>query len=749
MNTFLEAIRVVGILFGLILHAVLIGVIILRRNRKPSEGVFLALAFAIFLWFLGLTGALILPANPRAADVTARVTERIEEMVAAPTPPGDAAAATPGLHLIRYFHLLSAIGLVFIPPLMLHTVISFYSYRFQPLAWWVKGLLLLTVYAPTAYYLNHFDGFLREPPRLDIVNSWVWGLVRPLAAQTTLYFFAFSTILYRAATQADRRDEQKFYNALALTLVSIGIVVFVTYVVGVPDRSASPEAADYLDLLCILSPAVPTAVFSYYVYRYYTMEVFLRRSVLYFFASLMTLIAYAFLIGGLRQTLAGYERLNYTLVEGLLLVALFGLLQALIKGVGWAAGRWSGRSPYTLRAAVGELTRRMSFASGADADLLIGLVEERLQELFRIRPVRIVVDQRLLATGKAADSGAWTPLRPADAAFLAAVPAALAEWEKNGRAPFDLFRPPTPAQLEVLRAFDSEYLIPLAGDAGVFGVLSAGRRPILQPLLPEERELFVAFSLQLTTVLHNMALLAEKIALQARMFENEKLVTLGMLSATVAHEVRNPLSSIKAIVQVMAQDAREEPQKTDLAVILGEIDRLTRVVSQLLSFARGDARPVDGRQEVGRIVDDVLLLLKNEAAAKGIAVERRVAESVARRAVPSAPVRDALFNLVLNAVQAVGKGDAVSVLADPGADGGLRLTVKDTGAGIPEQMRDRVFEPFFTTKQTGTGLGLPIVRQRVESLGGQVRLRADGEPAKVTIELPETVFRPEEEAAAV
>jgi signal transduction histidine kinase len=210
------------------------------------------------------------------------------------------------------------------------------------------------------------------------------------------------------------------------------------------------------------------------------------------------------------------------------------------------------------------------------------------------------------------------------------------------------------------------------------------------------------------------------------------------MAATVAHEVRNPLSAIKSIAQVLREDDYiKREYARDLELIVGETDRLTRSVTQMLSFAR--TAPLEGEpRRVGELLESVLLLLRREAAERRVSLKAdAAAQDEELDGAAAAALRDALTNLLLNALHATPAGGRVE-LASGVEEGALKVTVTDTGPGVPFEHRERIWEPFFTRKQRGTGLGLAIVRKRVEEAGGHARLAPQraGEGARFELMLP-------------
>jgi signal transduction histidine kinase len=199
-------------------------------------------------------------------------------------------------------------------------------------------------------------------------------------------------------------------------------------------------------------------------------------------------------------------------------------------------------------------------------------------------------------------------------------------------------------------------------------------------------------------------------------------VALGQLAATVAHEIKNPLSAIKSIAQVMRED--EEVSREygrDLDLITGEVDRLSRSVSQLLSFSRPSAGAVTPAT-LRETVETVLRLTRAEAQQRGVIIHTELKANPTLSGETAAACQEILLNLTLNALQALDHGGNMQIACDEVGSTHWQLSVADDGAGIPFELQTKIFEPFFTTKQRGTGLGLAIVARRVRELGGEIKV---------------------------
>jgi two-component system sensor histidine kinase HydH len=223
----------------------------------------------------------------------------------------------------------------------------------------------------------------------------------------------------------------------------------------------------------------------------------------------------------------------------------------------------------------------------------------------------------------------------------------------------------------------------------------------------------------------------------------EKQLLLARLLARLAHEIRNPLSSLDIHVQLLEEDLTQlAPQVTERAagrfeIIHGELHRLENIVKHFVRLAGPSALDLEVI-EIGRVLSHVCELLRPEAAARGIDIALAVTEGLPPMTADAGQLTQALVNLVINAIQAVDRNGRIEVGAAPGREAGvLRVQIRDSGPGVPPDKRATVFEPFFTTKPEGSGLGLWIAQQIVLAHGGAIELaEAPAGGALFTLELP-------------
>ncbi len=235
--------------------------------------------------------------------------------------------------------------------------------------------------------------------------------------------------------------------------------------------------------------------------------------------------------------------------------------------------------------------------------------------------------------------------------------------------------------------------------------------------------------------------ITEKKKLEERLLQSERLATIGRMSAKVAHEIRNPLSSIslnselleEEIVSYKGVDSSEA--KALLKSITRELDRLTEITDDYLRFAKLPA-PHLKELTVNRMVSDLLSMLEPEMEGRGVKVERRLAPRLPKVKADHQQLRRALLNMLKNSLEAMPDGGEIKVTTGADTDSVL-IKISDTGTGIRSEHMDRIFTPFFSTKEMGTGLGLPLAQQIVAEHGGEITCSSEiGKGASFVVALP-------------
>ena len=218
---------------------------------------------------------------------------------------------------------------------------------------------------------------------------------------------------------------------------------------------------------------------------------------------------------------------------------------------------------------------------------------------------------------------------------------------------------------------------------------------------------------------------------------SQRLASLGSLAAGVAHEIRNPLSSIKGFATYFRDRYKDNPEDSGTAqIMIEEVDRLNRVISQLLELSRPSGLRLEN-MDLASIIRHVLVLTGEEAREKGLSLRADLPEKPVTAPVDHDKIEQALLNIVLNALQASESGGSVTVALKREPGGRALVSVADTGKGISREDLPRIFDPYFTTKPSGTGLGLAIVHKIVEAHGGEIRAVSEkGQGTTMEIYIP-------------
>jgi len=219
--------------------------------------------------------------------------------------------------------------------------------------------------------------------------------------------------------------------------------------------------------------------------------------------------------------------------------------------------------------------------------------------------------------------------------------------------------------------------------------------------------------------------LSEIQSLKKTLARSQRLASVGRLAAGVAHEIRNPLSSIKGFATYFKERFEKQPEDRETAeIMIQEVDRLNRVVSQLLEFARPvsvTGKPVN----LKKLIQDSLKLIEQQVQDKNIQVIIHPAQELDDLFLDSDKISQILLNLYLNALDAMGNGGSLTIAFGPHPwKQGVEISVADTGVGIDEKDLPNIFDPYFTRKPNGTGIGLAIVHNIVEAHNGEVKVES-------------------------
>ncbi|OLE50990.1 MAG: hypothetical protein AUG51_24780 [Acidobacteria bacterium 13_1_20CM_3_53_8] len=694
----LEAIQLIGYSTGAALH-LWMGALLWRRRRGLNrvERVLLALTLGFGLWHasnLFITLHTVLGLDIERWSTLMRIADTVAVM---------SITLSYSLLLHAHLHLWAAansrplrlnervrIFLSYIPALFLFIVV--------PLIW--QG-----AYAPLFVKVSRY-----------VLPFAVW-------AAYVLALVAATDILI--ARRSESASERRWMMIVAASLLIIAVMVIATYGFHLGEGTS---LGLYLKTITNLGSLLPSALIAYYIYRYHYLELIIKESLIIASFAAVVLAIYLYGIRTFAEWVTARYGLRAGAVEALLIL---GLALSAAPFRRWLENRF--RKLFEQEASLyRDVVARIGSLGGRYKELpeLLRFAEERTAQTLGLRSVRIIprsFDSMEESSGQNEDKTEARQIESEDERFAIRTEGILKLAQESGLSVIE----GEPG----LRELGCDLAFPLKRENELFGVMLVEGSP--DALTDDARAVLEVLAGQIAIAIEDCWLVEKNVKLEKRVAHGERLAALGQMAATVAHEVKNPLSAIKSIAQVMSEDEKLMGEYSrDLSLIIGETDRLSRSVTQLLSFAR-HSPPPGAPSRVDDLVQTVVDLFRPEARTRNVTLEIRCDVDTELNGASAAAVRDALSNLLINAAQATPRGGRVRIEAAKDNDS-ICISVTDSGPGVPVSVRQKIWEPFFTTRQRGTGLGLAIVRKRMEEIGGRARLSTstNGQGARFELLIP-------------
>jgi signal transduction histidine kinase len=271
-----------------------------------------------------------------------------------------------------------------------------------------------------------------------------------------------------------------------------------------------------------------------------------------------------------------------------------------------------------------------------------------------------------------------------------------------------------------MKDLNASLIVPIRHKGMLMGILSFKPRPPRRPILTQELEMIQSLASQTAMSVASALLMEDKLKLEREVNRKERMASIGQMATTLAHDIKNPLSSIRSITQTLQEQFQDPSVKHDLDVIVHEVDRLNYSLNQLLQFARSSSQDMTDTSLV-MTMDHVIKILQNECKSQGIQILHQYNGNIPAVFASNFGLQDIFLNLLLNAIQAMPAGGEIVVQYDVDRSA-VRMMISDSGPGIRPELLSRIFDPFFTTKQKGTGLGLAIVKQKLSEFGADIEV---------------------------
>jgi len=571
-------------------------------------------------------------------------------------------------------------GLCLLPALLLHLHMEYAETR---------GLLQVKAWKRAVLALFYLAGLYLALGRIPLlVRGGHFDFVGPGNSLGTGFAIVLSVALAwcagwerRFATTAPDRAQRYFHCALLLFFALAFLGTGVLHVAPYPISKPTSEA---LETAFFLLPMVPFTVLLELVYRRNFLQIGRQKNLLYAVSATFLALLYLSLVRRVGTWLEPW--LPPEASAAILLFVLVIFIEPLQRVLGRILRETAQLEMDRVQKLMAQIQQE---ARQGNLEKLVRFTERRIKEQFELREARLALpgNEKLLATG--AEAG-----------------------EPRAAFAFD------PHEFAILRDGKTEGMLHVEPHGATISGDTAAAIEFLCEQLPGALDL--------------CRLIEEKLRLERELAERERLALVGQMAASISHNLKNPLGSIKTILQVQLENP-ELPESIggETKMVLEEIGRLSTKLSQLLQFSRPAVRLADAvaHCDAATVIEEVVGVLFHEAERRGLKLRTQVSGLNARVAVSPEALNDIVSNLVVNALEAAPRGGSVSVTAVR-EDGNLSLLVEDAGPGIPAALREKILQPFFTTKAQGTGLGLAIVARRVAEFGGKIDWESPKSPKK-------------------
>lgn len=528
--------------------------------------------------------------------------------------------------------------------------------------------------------------------------------------------------LWRTAQTTGHIHAKRFYLLLAVTMLLIaGLTTTFVYLL-----TYHPSATTGLTTMVGLLPLIPAVLFAFFVMRFQLLPLILERTLVYGAVVMGVMLFHQVVLREAVSPVEDLYRLNFGVIEGAIALAVILLYPPLRTRVA-AALQSLMDSSAVRRTERQRLAVQLAARSGDSAADLLDWFTAVMQRSFGSKlGAAWLSDREGRVITQSGDSGLLGDRQ------VQQLHAAMAQAEDQFVTRYSATDPQLVEFLDSVRAG----ALLRFEHADISGLFLIGCRQWGQPPAEEDLSALSLLVEQFGITLHNSQLLALQVAAEHRVLQQEKLSTLGLIAGSLAHEIKNPLSSIKTITRVLAEDLGPgSPYAEDLRMITGEIERLATSTSELLAAAR-PPRNDQPAASLAELLAPTLRLLQYLAGERQATLDVAIPEQIIVSSCDQVALREIIFNLISNAVEAAGAGGRVEFITRRESDK-LIIEVRDTGPGLSADQQSRMFEPFFTTKSTGTGLGLYIVARRARELGGEIDCRSiPGQGTTFLLKLP-------------
>lgn len=640
----------------------------------------------------------------------------------------------PFVTLDRFSLALIAVALLVIPSAMLHGAVRLNHslHNLRPSWDWRYAMAYLPcLLAPVMVYPAYTSesrllGACFEP----FVKGYMLMMLSMNVTAAAL-FLRYRTFIEAASTR-------KFLSQLAALVVALSVLVacygwfFRETVWDLPIRLAA-----------ILSPLSVIMLFLWYTLRDKLLPLVFERALVYGGSLVLIMLFHQVLVIPFAEAMQRESSLDVILVEGIVLVGVILAWPPLRNRVRESLRYLLSRNIFQVREAMRQLSLQICQQDSQSLNDLCSWFTRSSCELLSLEQVWIWFDDARIGAPQSWKSGSNGLCDPAitSAEMKSLDELLLNRNESNlGRAHLrDRSLSELCERLNVQHIFRCQF-------RNLHGLVLLGPRIRSDRFSEEQRASLSLLFDQFAATLFNRMVEQDRLRAERQAAQQEKLAVMGLLSGSLAHEIRNPLSSIRTIASLLREDLADQPaQANDVGIIVHEIDRLTSITQRLLDYSKPSDDRVVGI-EVQPVIERLFHILQPWAAQQKVKLLSKFSSNSPLVRATDASLSEILFNLLRNAIEATRSSPnaCVSIETDV-CDSKLIVKVVDNGPGIDPAIRDNIYRPFVTSKEFGTGLGLYIAAERVRSIQGTIECHSTPEAGTVfELRLPLMCDSPDE-----
>ncbi len=678
-------------LVGTILYVILAYVLFRRPVKKHPEKVVTLTALAFLLYFIGNFLALF----PRTI---------IFDMA---------------LNFNRLGWIITLLGISGIPASLIHAYGTYYFEtrvgEKQLFSIRTSEIIFSSLHLTGLFFFVGFFLFTSEQGSLRMVDMSSTGVrifFEAYAAWVGSAILIAAVFSLKLSVIPHWERYKSYFYINGIILIFVAIVVFISFW-DLRIVSFVPEAIRFIFLFLTLVHGI---ILGYYRIQKEFINIFVRPSLVYFTLAGLIVLVYQFGIRNFTEFLSQYPTVNVEFIELILLLGLIFLfqparvqLQERINALFFQESRKFQESVHTIS---------QQLKASINLDTLFLTISNQLKEILEVSIVIIVKPEMaeyagLAVTGKYL-STATDPVISRDT--------------KHAEIELEFAK----TNLELVVAIREE-------KGSILGILGVGGKQLYKSFTGQDMHFIKTIANQLAVYIKNATLIEDQISMERLMLKQDNLSSLGQIAASITHEVKNPLSAINTLVQVMQEEMPEGEELTSsLVTIENEIEYLNRILSEIVKYSDPES---DHRRlvSVTDVLEGIVVLLRTEARLNDVELVLATDQDYFVSGTLQ-ELKKIFFNLIFNAIHACRKNGGRVELATRELEGFVEVMVMDSGIGLPESETIDIFEPYYTTKSDGVGLGLSIVKENVTNMNGFISARNRPEGgAEFAVRLPMAV----------